>query len=105
VESDLRCYKEVLNGIKKSESNQFYIRRIWSSHSGEYEDGCLWVVAPCSMVEVCQRFRGPCCLHHQGDRKDLWNVGKLLSDYTALQPRRQPSTLFFFQEDDKVFKY
>jgi hypothetical protein len=28
VESDLRCYKEVLNGIKKSESNQFYIRRI-----------------------------------------------------------------------------
>jgi hypothetical protein len=23
--------------------------------------------------------------------KDLWNVGKLLPDYTALQPRRQPS--------------
>jgi hypothetical protein len=22
--------------------------------------------------------------------KDLWNVGKLLQDYTALQPRRQP---------------
>jgi hypothetical protein len=27
----------------------------------------FWVVAPCSMVEVYQRFRGPCCLHHQGD--------------------------------------
>jgi hypothetical protein len=26
----------------------------------------LWVVAPCSLVEVYQRFRGPCCLHHQG---------------------------------------
>jgi hypothetical protein len=26
-----------------------------------------WVVAPCSLVEVYQRFRGPCCLHHQGD--------------------------------------
>jgi hypothetical protein len=28
----------------------------------------VWVVAPCSLVEVYQRFRGPCCLHHQGER-------------------------------------
>jgi hypothetical protein len=27
-----------------------------------------------------------------GRSKDLWNVGKLLPDYTALQPRRQPSS-------------
>jgi hypothetical protein len=27
----------------------------------------FWVVAPRSLVEVYQRFRGPCCLHHQGD--------------------------------------
>jgi hypothetical protein len=27
----------------------------------------FWVVAPCSLVEVYQSFRGPCCLHHQGD--------------------------------------
>jgi hypothetical protein len=26
----------------------------------------FWVVAPCSLVEVYQRFRGPCCLHHPG---------------------------------------
>jgi hypothetical protein len=26
----------------------------------------FWVVAPCSLVDVYQRFRGPCCLHHQG---------------------------------------
>jgi hypothetical protein len=26
----------------------------------------LWVVAPCSLVEVYHRFRGPCCLRHQG---------------------------------------
>jgi hypothetical protein len=26
-----------------------------------------------------------------GGSKDLWNVGKLLPDYTALKPRRQPS--------------
>jgi hypothetical protein len=25
------------------------------------------VVAPCSLVEVYRRFRGACCLHHQGD--------------------------------------
>jgi hypothetical protein len=36
-------------------------------------------------------------VHHRdrpddGGSKDLWNVGKLLPDYTALQPRRQPSS-------------
>jgi hypothetical protein len=29
--------------------------------------GVFWVVAPCSLVEVYQRFREPCCLHYQGD--------------------------------------
>jgi hypothetical protein len=29
----------------------------------------FWVVAPCSLVEVYQRFRGPCCLPHPGARK------------------------------------
>jgi hypothetical protein len=27
----------------------------------------FWVVAPCRLVEVYQRFRRPYCLHHQGD--------------------------------------
>jgi hypothetical protein len=37
----------------------------------------FWVVAPCCVVDVYQRFRGPCCLHHHtnrsedGDSKDL----------------------------------
>jgi hypothetical protein len=26
----------------------------------------FWVVTPCCLVEVYRRFRGPCCLHHQG---------------------------------------
>jgi hypothetical protein len=30
----------------------------------------FWVVAPCSLVEVYRRFRGACCLHHQGDRNN-----------------------------------
>jgi hypothetical protein len=27
----------------------------------------FWVVAPCSLVEIYQCFRGPCCLHHRPD--------------------------------------
>jgi hypothetical protein len=27
----------------------------------------FWVAAPRSLVEVYQRFKGPLCLHHQGD--------------------------------------
>jgi hypothetical protein len=27
----------------------------------------FWVVAPCSLAEVYQRYRGPCCLHHPAD--------------------------------------
>jgi hypothetical protein len=42
--------------------------------------------------EVYRRFRGACCLHHHrpddGGSKYLWNVGKLLPDYTAQHPRR-----------------
>jgi hypothetical protein len=26
----------------------------------------FWVIVPCSLVEVYQRFRCPCCLYHQG---------------------------------------
>jgi hypothetical protein len=58
----------------------------------------FWVVAPCILVEVYRLFRGTCCLHHQGDdfdnggSKRLWNVGKRLPDFTAQQPRIQPSS-------------
>jgi hypothetical protein len=48
----------------------------------------FWVVAPCSLIEIYLRFRGVCCLHHQ--------ASKLLPDYTALQPRRQPSSCIFY---------
>jgi hypothetical protein len=50
----------------------------------------FWVVAPCSLVEVYWRFRGSCCLHHQGTHRS--DVGKILPDYMAQQPRRQPSS-------------
>jgi hypothetical protein len=48
----------------------------------------FWVVAPwCRVV----RDRPG-----DGGSKDLGNVGKLLSDYTALQSRRQPSSNLLF---------
>jgi hypothetical protein len=31
----------------------------------------FWVVAPYSLVEVYRRFRGACCLHHNGDEAAL----------------------------------
>jgi hypothetical protein len=34
----------------------------------------FWVVAPCFLVEVYQRFRGRSCLHHQGSGLTLVNV-------------------------------
>jgi hypothetical protein len=37
----------------------------------------FWVVAPCSLVEVHRRFRGTCCLHHQGHHSDDKNSKRL----------------------------
>jgi hypothetical protein len=51
----------------------------------------FWVVALYSLVEVYRRFKGP-CQGDDGGSKDLLNFSKLLPDYTALQPRRQPSS-------------
>jgi hypothetical protein len=31
----------------------------------------FWVVAPCSLVDVYQRFRGPCSLHHQSEQNAI----------------------------------
>jgi hypothetical protein len=31
----------------------------------------FWIVAPCCLVEVYQRFRGSRCLHHQGDHRQI----------------------------------
>jgi hypothetical protein len=43
----------------------------------------FWDVAPCSLVQVYQRFRGAYCLHHQG------YITPRLSDYRTQYPTRQ----------------
>jgi hypothetical protein len=49
----------------------------------------FWVVAPCSLVEIYQRFRGPCCLHHQGDR--------------SYEAARTPETLVNFYQTSRRY--
>jgi hypothetical protein len=44
---------------------------VLASHGDECEDGCLLVVAPCSLVEVDLRFRGAYCFHYQDDQSYL----------------------------------
>jgi hypothetical protein len=52
---------------------------ISGSHGVEYEIAVFWLVAPCSLPD-------------DGGSKYLRNASKLLPDYTAQQPRRQPSS-------------
>jgi hypothetical protein len=37
----------------------------------------FWVVAPCSLAEIYQHFRGTCCPHNEGDSgiRDSYNTG------------------------------
>jgi hypothetical protein len=45
----------------------------------------FWVVAPCSLVEVYQRFRGPSCLHHQGDDQKPNGMGRQKRNIISLK--------------------
>jgi hypothetical protein len=49
----------------------------------------FWVVAPCSLVEVYQRFKVLAASIIGAIIARM--MGKLLPDYTAVQPRRQSS--------------
>jgi hypothetical protein len=57
----------------------------------------FWDVAPSSLAETDRRFRGTYCLPlialmMEAARTSETLVAILLRDYTALQPRRQPSS-------------
>jgi hypothetical protein len=41
----------------------------------------FWAMTPCSDVVGCQRFRGPCCLHHHGEvmTEAAWSSKTLVS--------------------------
>jgi hypothetical protein len=45
----------------------------------------FWDVAPCSLVDTDQRFRGAYCLHHQGDGVYGWSRNFLFWNLKALK--------------------
>jgi hypothetical protein len=71
------------------EENKFNCE-ISGSHCESMKMTACWDIARRSLVAVNLSFRGGNCLYHQGDRSDdgdstqLWNVGLLQRDYTAL---------------------
>jgi hypothetical protein len=81
-------------------SKQFQKLRFQVLTAASMKMAVSWDVVPYSLVEVYRRFRGDCCLHHQGthrphkgDSKHLYNVCKLIPDYTAQHPRRQSTSV------------
>jgi hypothetical protein len=81
---------------------------IWGSHGGEYEDGCLLGCSTVQSGRSLPTFQSSLLppssgrwwaigdRPDDGDSKDFWYVGKRLPDYTALQPRRQPSSQLIY---------
>jgi hypothetical protein len=77
------CYYLIIQSVPQINHNTSPLRRYLLTLFKEIiatKMGVFWIVAPCNLVELYQRFRGLCCLH------------QLVPDYTALQPRRQPSS-------------
>jgi hypothetical protein len=50
--------------VKTSDSGRF--RTACRGECLEMKMTVFWIFAPCILVEVYRRFRGACCLHHQG---------------------------------------
>jgi hypothetical protein len=63
------------------------------------------VVAPCSLVEVYQRFTGACCLHHQGDRTDSCTWGHGIKSWSGqLFCFMQPPCCYFTLYKELIYK-
>jgi hypothetical protein len=50
----------------------------------------FWVVVPCSLVEVYQRFRGPCCLHIIALMMEASRTSVTLVNFYQTTRRRNP---------------
>jgi hypothetical protein len=56
----------------------------------------FWVVAPCSLVEVYQRFRGPCRHHPQGERQPTRSYNPEDSNLHTHRRENLKSYMFLF---------
>jgi hypothetical protein len=59
------------------------------------------VVAPCSLVEVYHRFRGPCCLHLQGDASDYQTTQSYNPEDSHLNSKHGNSVTIFAELETK----
>jgi hypothetical protein len=64
----------------------------------------LWDVAPCSLVEVYRRFRGACCLHHQGDKCNVTTVEASLGQSVDYRTNLKSSTKNIYKKHSKAKK-
>jgi hypothetical protein len=71
--SDSECQVQYPNDVDNNDDHNYvndntdYEVRFEVLKAVRTKMAVFWVAAPCSLVEVYQRFRGTCCLHHQGD--------------------------------------
>jgi hypothetical protein len=66
--SDIMCSVTVL---------QIRICKIVPNTKNIFQIEVFWVVTPCNVLIRYQRFRGPCCLHLQGEVKHLYPTATL----------------------------
>jgi hypothetical protein len=50
----------------------------------------FWLVAPCNLVEVYQRFRGPCCLHNQALMMEATRTSETFVNFYQTTRRYNP---------------
>jgi len=73
-------------------SNNYFLMKVFEAFTVVmFQVNIFWAAMPYSAVVGCQHFRGPCCLHLQGEidgsSMDIWNVSILPQQHTASQPR------------------
>jgi hypothetical protein len=83
------CTKTSIWRRESGEISRHVLSTTWGFHGCEYEDDCLLgysAVWSGRSLPAFQRYLLP-------PSSERWNVSKLLPDYTALQPRRQPYSI------------
>jgi hypothetical protein len=58
------------------DGNLSFIRSIWYSNSGDYEDNYVVRVTPCTAVEIYHTFGGTYCLHLHSLRVNIASINE-----------------------------